>query len=428
MIRTERAMPASLRLQPLPTTAELRAVFDAVEPFTVGIEEEAMLLDPATLDLAPRAEDMLARLDGDARFTRELPASQVEIATTPTADVADALAQLAAARARLIAACEGIARPAAAGVHPFAELSGELNEGGRYELIREAYGPVARRQLVAALQVHVAVGGADRTLAVHDALRSFLPELAALSANSAFHGGRDSGLASARPLVCGLLPRQGVPPALGSWERVAAELAWGARAGTVPEPRLWWWELRPHPTWGTLELRVPDAQTTLVEAAGVVVVAQALVAWLAQRFDAGEPLPVAPGWRIEENRFSALRHGLDGELADLESGERMGTRARLLALLDALTPVAERLGAGALLPHAHALVERNGATRQRAVAAERGVRGLAAWMAERYGDPLPAPAAATAPAGAAAGPTGATAASAPRAALRSGVTRVPRKP
>jgi len=381
-------MPASTRLQPPPTASELRERFDAVTPFTVGIEEEAMLLDGDTLDLAPRADAVLSRLGGDARFSRELPAAQVEIATAPTAQVADALAQLAAARADLIAACEGIARPAAAGVHPFAAPSGALNEGRRYEHIRAAYEPVAQRQLVAALQVHVAVGGAERTLAVHDALRSFLPELAALAANGALYDGRDSGLASARPLVCRLLPRQGVPPALKSWERVAAELAWGAEAGTVTEPRLWWWELRPHPTWGTLELRVPDAQTTLADAAGVIVVAQALVAWLAERYDAGEPLPAAPGWRIEENRFSALRNGLDGELADLERGERTPTRERLAALLDTLTPVAERLGAGALLPHARALAQRNGAIRQRAVAAEQGVRGLAAWMAERYGDPL----------------------------------------
>ncbi|MGN6187393.1 MAG: carboxylate-amine ligase, partial [Conexibacter sp.] len=345
-------MPASVRLQPPPTAAELRATFDAVEPFTVGLEEEVMLLDPATLDLAPRAGDVLERLDGDARFTRELPAAQVEIATAPTARASDALDQLAAARTRLLDACEGIARPAAAGVHPFAALSGELNDGERYELIHDRYGPVARRQLVASLQVHVAVGGAERTLAVHDALRSFLPELAALAANGAFHGGRDSGLASARPLVCGLLPRQGVPPALGSCERMADELAWGASAGTLAEPRLWWWELRPHPRYGTLELRVPDAQSTLADAAGVVVLAQALAAWLAERFDAGEPLPVAPDWRIDENRFDALRHGLDGELADLASGVRVPTRERLTSLLDTLAPVAERLGAGALLPHA----------------------------------------------------------------------------
>lgn len=387
-------MPGPRDRQPSPappTAGELRATFDAVEPFTVGIEEELFLLDPVTLDLAPCADALLQRLGGDPRFKAELPAAQLEIATAPARTASEAVDRLAAARADLLAAADGLARPAAAGVHPFAAPTGPLTGGDRYAAVRAAYGPVAERQLVASLQVHVAVGGAERTLAVHDALRGLLPELAALAANAAFFDGADSGLASARPHVCGLLPRQGVPPALRSWERLAEELRWGAAAGGLPEPRMWWWELRPHPRFGTLELRVPDAQTTLADAAGVVIVSQALVAWLAERWEGGgldgEP---APDWRIAENRFSALRHGLDGELADLQTGAREPTRARLRRLLDELAPVAERLGSAALLPCADALAEHNGAIGQRAVAAERGVRGLAAWQAERFGDPLPA--------------------------------------
>lgn len=377
-------MPAHRDPQSPPSAAELRARFDAVAPFTVGIEEELMLLDPITLDLAPCAGELLARLPGDGRFKPELPAAHVEIATAPAATAVDALAQLAAARAELRAAADGLARPAVAAVHPFAAPAGPLTRAPRYDAIRAAYGPLAERQLVAALQVHVAVGGAERTLAVHDALRGFLPELAALAANGAVYCGRDSGLASVRPLICGLLPRQGVPPALGSWERFARELR--RRAGGA---RHWWWELRPHPWFGTLELRVPDAQTTLADAAGVVVVAQALVAWLAQLWDAGELPPPVPDWRIAENRFAALRGGLDGELGDLAEGEREPARARLRRLVDELAPVAERLGSGSLLPHARALAERNGAIRQRELTAARGVRGLAAWTAERFGDALP---------------------------------------
>jgi glutamate---cysteine ligase / carboxylate-amine ligase len=380
-------MPDSKDLQPPPPAAELRARFDAVAPFTVGIEEETMLLDPVTLDLAPVATTVLERLAGDARFKRELPAAQVEIATEPAASAVDAVAQLAAARARLVEAADGVARPAAAGAHPFAAPEGELSGGERYDALREDYGRIGRRQQIAALQIHVAVGGARRTLAVYNALRAYLPELAALAANAAFHDGKPAGVASVRPTIATLLPRQGMPPAIESWDAFAEELRWGAAAG-VPVPRTWWWELRPHARFGTLEVRVPDAQTTLADAAGVAVAAQALVAWLAERWDAGERLPVVPSWRIEENRFSALRHGLDGELADLESGKRIPTRERLRALLDALEPVAARLGAAELLPHARALAERNGAVRQREVAAERGVRGLVAWQAERYGDPL----------------------------------------
>ena len=369
----------------LPDARELRRRFDAAIPFTVGIEEEVMLLDPRSGELSPCAEALLARLDGDERFKPELPAAQLEIATAPAASAAEAVAQLAAARRDLAAAADGLARPAVAAVHPFSAVEGELSRGPRYDELLAEYGAVARRQLVAALQVHVAVGGAARTLAVYGALRSYLPELAALAANAPFHDGRDSGFASVRPTLAGQLPRQGVPPPLESWEQFATELRWGAAAGAPPPT--WWWELRPHIAFGTLELRVPDAQTTVAEAGVVVALAQALVATLAARHDAGVPLPVSPSWRIAHNRWAALRHGLDGTLADLDSGEPVPTRARLAALLEEVAPAAERLGSGPLLAHAAASLEANGALRQRVVAAERGITGadgLVGWLAERF--------------------------------------------
>ena len=370
--------------EPLDAPA-LRRRFDDAGGLTVGVEEETMLLAPGSDDLAPVAAAVLERLAGDARFKPELPAAQLEISTAPAASAGAAAAQLAAARRDLAAAADGLARPAVAGVHPTAAAEGVLSDGARYELLRGQYPTIARRQLVAALQVHVAVGGAERTLAVHDALRSYLPELAALAANAPFHGGRDTGLASIRPTISAQLPRQGVPPALESWERFAAELRWGAAAGGVPQPRMWWWELRPHPAFGTLELRVPDAQTTVAEGAGVIAFAQALVATLADRFDAGEPLPVAPTWRIEENRWAALRDGLDATFADLGTAEPVPARERLAALIDAVAPAAARLGASAELEQARLLLrEGGGAARQRAAAERRGVAGVAGWLAERF--------------------------------------------
>ena len=167
-----------------PSAAELRRRFDRAGALTVGVEEETMLLDPVTLDLAPRAAAVLARLADDLRFTSELPAAQLEIATAPAASAVDAVAQLAAARRELARAAAGIARPAVAGMHPFAAPDGALSGGPRYDRLAAEYGPIARRQLVASLQVHVAVGGAERSLAVYNALRSYLPELAALAANA----------------------------------------------------------------------------------------------------------------------------------------------------------------------------------------------------------------------------------------------------
>jgi glutamate---cysteine ligase / carboxylate-amine ligase len=366
------------------TPAALRAAFDAPEPLTVGAEEELMLLDPESLDLTPRAPAVLDALGGDARFKLELPASQLEIVTDAARHAGEVGRQLAASRRRLAEAAEGIARPAAAGLHPFAAPEGELNQGERYDRTRRLHGPVARRQLVCALQVHVAVGGAERTLAVHNALRSHLPELAALAANAPFYEGRDTGMASARPKVAELLPRQGVPPILPSWEAFGDALAWGAAAGVMETPASWWWELRPNPAFGTLEVRVPDAQITVAEAAAVVAVVHALVARLAERHDAGDLPPPAPSWRIEENRWAACHRGVDGELADLTTGQRVPARERLRILLAELEPVAESQGAGAELARAGRLIEAGGAAAQRAAAAEGGTAAVARRLAESF--------------------------------------------
>jgi carboxylate-amine ligase len=221
---------------------------------------------------------------------------------------------------------------------------------------------------------------------VYNGLRPWLPLIAALAANAPFHEGRDTGMASIRPQIATLLPRQGIPPALPSWEVFSAALAWSAAAGAVPDPRRWWWELRPHPAFGTLELRVPDAQTTVEDAAAVAALAHTLVAWLAARHDAGERLETAATWRLEENRWSAARWGMDAELADLATGARVPARERLGALVAELAPVAQELGCGAELASVELLAAANGAVRQREVAAAAGgdAHALTGWLADMY--------------------------------------------
>jgi carboxylate-amine ligase len=363
---------------------ELGALFDSVQPFTVGLEEEVMLLEPRTLELLERGPELLERLPADGRFKLEMPASQLELLTAAHGAVPAAIADLAQARRTLLDGVDGLARPAAGGVHPFSAAEGALNPGPRYRHTASEYGPVARRQLVCALQVHVAVGGADRTLSTYNALREELPLLAALAANAPVYEGRDTGLASVRPLIAGLLPRQGVPPPLTGWDELERELRWGAAAGSVPDPSSWWWELRPHPAFGTLELRVPDAQTTLADVEAIAAVAQALVACLAEEQE-GRP---APSWRIEENRWAACRHGVEGAFADLRSGERRPARECLHALIDRIEPFAGRLGAGRSLDHARELVEKNGSLKQREVARDGGPRLLAEWLARGFEDEL----------------------------------------
>src|SRR5215210_7005693 len=200
----------------MPGANAIRKRFDDVAPLTVGLEEEVMLVDPDSLDLLPRSEEVVGRA-ADPRFKPELPASQLEIVLPPTATVGESIAALAAARRDLAAAAEGVGLLLAAGVHPFAAPLGVLNRGERYRAIAREYGDVARMQLVCALQVHVAVGGQERTLAVYNALRSHLPELAALASAAPFYLGRDSGMASERPKISDQLTRQGVPPPLDSW-------------------------------------------------------------------------------------------------------------------------------------------------------------------------------------------------------------------
>jgi carboxylate-amine ligase len=367
--------------------SRLRELFGAERDTTVGLEEELMVLDRETFDLAPVAPELLEGLAGDERFKLELPASQLEIVTAPHRTVGEAVGELGNSRRALARAVGGRARLAAAGAHPFTAAEGALNRGEHYERIEREYGPVARRQLVCGLHVHVAIAGAERALAVYNALREYLPELAALGANAPLRGGRDSGLASVRPLISGLLPRQGVPPAFASWEQLAQELGWGSASGRIAGSRGWWWELRLHPILGTVEVRVPDAQSGIADVAALGATVAALALWLAARSDAGELGSPAPSWRIAENRWSAMRHGVHGSMLDLRTGRAVSTAERLHELLDAIGPLAARIGARDGLARARKLASRNGADEQRAVAAQLGPRAVAEMLSERFLSP-----------------------------------------
>jgi glutamate---cysteine ligase / carboxylate-amine ligase len=365
----------------------LRARFDAAAPYTIGLEDELMVLDPDTLELTPRAQEVLTRVGEDPRFKLELPAAQLEIVVEPAATVLGAAGALLEARQDLVTRVGGAVRFAAAGFHPTSPSVGELNQLPRYDHVIREYGLVAARQLVCALQVHVSVPGADRALAVYNAARSYLPWLAALAANAPFYVGRDTGLASVRAKIGELLPRQGVPPSFESWEAYAAALAWGARTGAFPGASSWWYELRLHPQFGTLELRVPDGQTTVGDAAAIAAVAQSLLAWLAERHDGGELGEPAETWRIEQNRWWACRDGVDGDLADLDTGAMRPTRECLRELLDTLEPVASRLDATEGLARARELVDCNGAIAQRRVAARAGIPSVPGWLASQFSEP-----------------------------------------
>lgn len=366
------------------TEADWRAAFDERSDTTLGVEEELMLLDPATLELLPEAARAVDSLGDRERFRTEMPAAQVEIVTPVARDAPSIAAELHAARHTLGSACEGWARLAGSGTHPTAPVVGPLSHGARYEAIRTEYGWAAERGLVFGLHVHVGVRGADRALAVFNALRSHLPEIAALAGNAPFQDGRDTGLASVRPKIAEGFPRQGVPPSIASWRALSELESWGRAGGAFPDATQLWWEARLHPRFGTIEVRVPDQQATVAESMAVVAFAASLVAWLAERHDAGERLASHDSVRIAENRWRALRHGLAGTLLDLDTGEPEGTRRRVRRLIECCAPAGERLGATPHLADADALARHNGAERQRALAAERGLEGLIERLADLF--------------------------------------------
>jgi glutamate---cysteine ligase / carboxylate-amine ligase len=205
---------------------------------------------------------------------------------------------------------------------------------------------------------------------VYNAARSYLPELAALAANSPYLGGCDTGLASARLKLNEELPRAGVPPAFRTWKEYADFVAWGVLGKHFADPSYFWWDVRLHPAHGTLEFRMADAQTQIEEAGALTSVCQALVAALADRYDHGEALAAHDTHRIAQNRWRAIRDGLDGAQVDLDSGASVPTRRRVGELLAWLEPFAEALGSRNELIAAWTLLAENGAERQRRIAAE----------------------------------------------------------
>ena len=372
---------------PSPITGEsLAARFGATDRPTFGIEEEIMVLDPETLDLLPRGKELLEGLDG--RFKPELPASHVEIATSPHTSFDELAEELAGCRRLLAAHVGDRAWPAAAGVHPFSTRLGKLNESERYDRLLARYGNVLRQQLVCGLHLHIGIGGPERSLAVYNAQRSYLPDLSALASNAAIYDGRDTTLASIRPLISGMLPRMGVPPALDSWDGYASHLNWGLERGLIGRPAEWWWELRLHGGLGTLEIRVPDAQTACEDAVAVGVVAVGLAVWLGDSYDAGDLPPVVSSLQINENRSAALHGGLNATLVDFETGACVPAAERLDTLMDSIAPAVGRIGGDVHLCRARELLLEGGAKRQRRIFKEAGALALTEWMAEQF---LPAP-------------------------------------
>jgi carboxylate-amine ligase len=357
----------------------LRAAFDAAAlSLTVGAEEEVMLVTADGTQLVAGVEDVLLRTGGDDRFRAEFRASQIELVTRPSLSAADVGRELAIARLDLRDALGPSWAAMACGAHPTATMLGPVTRGERYEALSHEHPWARRTMLTCGLHVHVGLAGADRALAVYNALRSYVPEFLALSCNSPFQGGERTGLASTRTQLNRSLARHGVPPAFADWAAYAELASWGHADGVIPDPSYHWWDVRLHPGYGTLEIRGCDTQTELTDTVAIVALAQALVAWLAERFDAGDPLPVHDGYRIAESLWLAALDRAAPELLDLDTGARIPLTERVAELLDVLAPTARELGTEQELARVRELARRRGAERQLEIASAVGVDELAA--------------------------------------------------
>jgi carboxylate-amine ligase len=375
--RAPRRLPAD------PAAAQLLRRFGEVSPFTIGVEEELLVVDAETLDPVPAAEQVLASLGFEFAFKPEFRAAQIELATPVCRTAAEVKQALADLREELRAASDPSLAFMAAGTHPRA-LPGQVSDRLRYRRIASEHPWASHWLLTCGLHVHVAVPGAERALAVYNALRSYLPLIAAIGANSPFYLGEESGMESVRSQLNATFPRSGVPPSFESLESYAAFVRWGAVAPVIADPSQHWWDLRLSPEYGTIEVRSADAQTQVEETGAIAALVQSLVAWLVRRYDDGEPLPVCPGERIRENAWRAARDGAQGFLVDLESGEKTLTAEVVRALVRRLMPFAAELECEGELVDVYGLLGETGAERQRRIATCAGIQGLLQWLSEAF--------------------------------------------
>jgi carboxylate-amine ligase len=345
---------------------QAEATFAEAADFTVGIEEEFALLDPETLDLTPQFEALRDAAQSDpllhAHITGELISSEIEIISGVGVDLHDALSRQRERRRRLFAfaASHGVAL-GATGTHPWADYREQpIIDTEHYRRVEDGLKYVAWRNNTFSLHVHLGVRDLDRAVRVCDRLRPVLPLLLAISANSPFLDGRNTGLHSARTQsFTKSFPRCGVPDAFGGWRAYREYIEFLQRTSSIVEFTQVWWSVRPHFSFGTVEVRICDAQASAQEADALASLIVACIAQATRDVDEGVPFVDPTPRLVEENMWRAIRFGMDGKLIDLERAEEYEARAAIERLGAWTAPVRGELGIDLAFP------ERNGAQRQR---------------------------------------------------------------
>lgn len=375
----------------------VREVFDASTDFTIGLEEEFAIVDPETLELVDRYPELYAAAQEDPVLAEsaagELIASEIEIRSGRSESMTEANAKQAEKRRHLFSlAAEHEVALASLGTHPWADYLGqEIIDTPHYQRLKEDLGWVARRNNTWSLHVHVGICGADRAIAVCDRLREMLPILLAVSANSIFLDRQETGLASVRTeIFTRTFPRCGVPGTFRTWSEYGDFIDDLKAFGSIVEATQLWWSVRPHHAFGTVEVRICDAQTTGQESTALAGLIAAIVAQTAVDIDAGQsPEEPLRGRQIEENLWRAIRYGLDGKMIDYRGRRELETRQVLEDVLAWTAPVRGELGIEVELP------ELNGAQRMRRdFEAGKSIseiyRGTVADTAATFGKPGPA--------------------------------------
>ena len=345
----------------------------AANPFTVGIEEEVMLLDRMTWALAHRIDTVLPRLPnaGSGSFTAETHGSALEIQTGVHQRVDSAIAELASLRQDLGITLDRLDLAAAgAGTHPFAVWQEiVISAGDRYQFVYGSMRELARREPTFALHVHIGVPDPEAAIRAVNALRIQVPGLLALSVNSPFWQGRDTGLGSARTPLFQAFPRVGIPRSFDDYASYVEAVDALIRADAIPEPTFLWWDVRPQPRFGTVEVRIMDSQSTVRETAAIAALVQCIVRHAVESDLIDEPIPQEV---LDENRFLAARDGMNSELIDFGRDRRLPAKELLGSLLELSRPFAGPLGCAAELDGVEALAAQTGAERQLARAESLG--------------------------------------------------------
>ncbi len=327
-------------------------VFNASERCSLGIEVELEIIDRETRHLASAATDILAELgDGHPDATHpkakhELFECTAEIITGICTTVAEARDDLARTVKELCARTEprGLALMCS-GSHPFSDWHDQvISPNERYHTLVDEMQWVAQRLQIFGVHFHVGVRSAEKSIAIANALNAYIPHFLALSASSPYWAGRDTGMASSRSSVFEGLPTAGLPYQLSGWGEFEEFMGTLVAARAITSIREVWWDIRPHPDFGTIELRICDGIPTLREVSALAALAQSLVEWLDTHIDRGYALPVPREWVVRQNKWRAARHGLEAEIIADEQGRLVPLRTAVEETVEELTPVATRLG------------------------------------------------------------------------------------